>query len=126
MTGPRDVLLNSTVRGALPESTSTEKEARGGAGVGSGMGVVIAVGGTGVAGGVLAGIEPGFIVGVGASVTPVDEGTSGKALSASVSGESEGIMKSQADRTANINVMNMRNVNGVSFTFKAPCSCPLS
>ena len=65
------VFLNSTIRGALPDSTSTENEAEGGDGVGVGVGGGVAVGvgvGTGVGVGVAAGVKTLAVVGVGVNV----------------------------------------------------------
>ncbi len=122
--GPWDVLLNSTIRGALPESTSTENEAEGGTGVGPGMGVAV-----GVAVGV--GVEVGESVGatgfgarlgvaVGASNRAGDVGASGIAVAAGVSDSPEGIMEPHADMIARVNVNMVRNMNCFFFTFGAP------
>ena len=71
---PWEVFLNSTITGALPDSTSTENEAEGGTGVGvgvgGGVGVAVGVGvdvgvGTGVGVGVVAGVRTLAVVGTG-------------------------------------------------------------
>ena len=41
--GPLEVLSNSTIRGAVPESKSTKNEAEGGSRVGAGLGVTVGV-----------------------------------------------------------------------------------
>ena len=75
--GPWEELLNATIKGALPVSTFTEKEAEGGTGVG--MGVRVAVVGLG--------IETFPEDGVGsAGVAPEDAGDSSGALAGTVVG----------------------------------------
>ena len=84
MIDPSDVLLNTTDKGALPDSTSTENEAGIGNGVGVGLGIVVGVAigvgvlvgfgvcvGEGVLEGVAMGIEVNVIV---ASIATVDSG----------------------------------------------------
>ena len=139
------MLLNSTVIGALPDFTSTEKEAVGGTGVGVGIGVAVGLGvlvGVG-AGGVAvgSGVDVGLVVGcagfggTGVAVNvafgacamlgaAVDD--TGKAVTTGVSDVSEGIIRSHAGKIARVSTMNIRNVSGVFFTFDAPCICPLS
>ena len=59
--------MNATIRGALPDSTSTENEAEGGTAVGVGVGVGVAVGvAVGVGTGLGFGTDVGVAVGSGA------------------------------------------------------------
>ena len=127
--GPSEVLLKFTMRGALPDSTLTENEAVGGTCVGVGIGVAV-----GLAVGALVGIGTGGVavgggVDVGGSVRDADGfgagvlvavGASVVAVATGVSGESEGIMKSHAGRTARVNVRYVRNMNDLFFTLVAP------
>ena len=67
------MLLNSTVRGAPPDSASRENEAAGGTGVGAGIGVAVGVAtGEGVGIEVAAAVGPLAVVGAGGTVAAVE------------------------------------------------------
>ena len=115
--------MNSTARGALLDFTSIRNDAEGGTGVDAGIGVDVGVavgpgvlvglgaGGVAVDLGVDVGESAGVAVRLGASVR-VSAGASGKAVAMGVSAESEGIIKSHADRNSMVSTMNIRNIAG--------------